>query len=227
MAESTRILFVHIPKTAGISLFSALAAAVGTDRAIRFSDASKENREKLLAMPDEEMRRYHLISGHFPLAIYLKKPLSDYRVITVLRDPVDRELSAYYYMKTWKGHPRHEMIKQMDLQQFIEHREKDRLANRQCFILSGASSFYRARKAIETHGIMAAPIDYLGDFCRLLERELHIGPLSLGRENETAKRPRVDEVPAELRSRLETLTSDDKRLYRHVKKKFEQEVLGR
>jgi hypothetical protein len=51
--------------------------------------------------------------------------------------------------------------------------------------------------------------------------------LSLGRENETARRPRVEEIPGDIRSRLEALTRDDRRLYLHVKGKFEQSVLGR
>src|SRR5689334_3860927 len=119
MTQEPRILFVHIPKTGGISLFSSIASAVGEGRAIRFADASKENREKFLAMSNEEVRRYRLVSGHFPLAIYLKKDLRDYQVITVLRNAVDRELSAYYYMKGWKAHPRHEQIGKMDLLQYV------------------------------------------------------------------------------------------------------------
>ena len=224
--EETRILFVHIPKTAGISLFNALSSALGPERSLRYPEISKENRQKYLAMSAEQVRSYRLLSGHFPLDFYLKQPVSDYQVITVLRDAVDRELSAYFYVRNWKGHPRHATLGQMDLYQFVEHRAKQQHSNWQCAILSGSGTFDEARKAIARHRILAAPVDYLGDFCKLLERRFGLGPLHPGRENVTGSRLGVDEVPPEIKSRLRELTAEDQRLYQYVKQKFEQEVLG-
>jgi hypothetical protein len=225
MTQDTRILFVHIPKTGGISLFTALSAAIGPERSLRFPEISKENREKYLGMSAEEVRSYHLLSGHFQLDFYLKQPVADYQVITVVRDPIDRELSAYFYIRGWKGHPRHHTIGQMDLHQFIEHRSKQPHSNWQCAILSGSGSFEAGRQALDDHGILAAPVEYLGEFCKALERRLGLGPLSLGRENVTESRLGVDEVPADIRERLQELTAEDQKLYQYVKRKFEQEVL--
>jgi hypothetical protein len=219
-----RILFLHIPKTAGISLFSALASAVGEDRAIRFASDTQPEREAFLRMSDEELRRYRLISGHFQLAFFLRKPIGDYQIVTVLRDPVDRVLSAFFFMKTSKSHPRNEEFAAMELSEFVAGSDRD-LTNRQCIALAGSESFQSAREAIDRYRVLAAPMDYVDDFCRMLERRLRVGPLSLKHENQTAFRLRVDEISSALRSRLEALTEEDRRLYEYVRRRFEEKSL--
>jgi hypothetical protein len=225
MPQDTRILFVHIPKTGGISLYSALSDAIGRERALRFPEGSKEHKLKYLAMPSDEVRRHALLSGHFPLAFYFHQPVTDYQVITVVRDAVDRELSAYFYMKNWKEHPRHHIVGRMDLHQFIEHRAKQRDTNRQCAILGGTGTYVAAFKALRKHRVLAAPTEYLGEFSRVLEQRLGLGPLKVGRENVTESRLAVDEVPADARKRLEEITGEDQRLYEFVKRNFEREFL--
>ena len=80
---------LHIPKTGGTSLFSALSAAVYPGRL-----------HVALSRQEVEERRtgFALLSGHFDwdiLDLFPEPP----RVLTVLRDPVDLALSAYGYLQ--------------------------------------------------------------------------------------------------------------------------------
>ena len=58
MSNDAKILFVHVQKAGGISLFRALAIAVGKEKSLRFVDASEPNREKYLQMTEEEIEWY-------------------------------------------------------------------------------------------------------------------------------------------------------------------------
>jgi hypothetical protein len=223
-----RILFVHVPKTAGMSLYYALARLVGERSAIRFAEGSKAVRERYLAMDDQELRRHRLISGHLPLHVFMQKPLDDYRLITLVRDPIERELSAYFYVKTWDKHPRHETMRDMDLYQYLDERErKAGSRNLQCRVVGGAPSFEAARRAIDERYMLAAPVEYLDQFCAHLARRLGSAPLKLERSNVTSFRMSAAEVHPGIIERFRRLTRGDRELYRYVKAKFEREVLAK
>jgi hypothetical protein len=85
----TRILHLHIEKTGGTALRMALARSLG--------HASKRfpyHHENQLAgiVPDD----WDLISGHFG---YGKLAPLGGRIVVLLRDPVDRFMSVYYYWR--------------------------------------------------------------------------------------------------------------------------------
>jgi hypothetical protein len=221
------LLFVHVPKTGGISLYTALAQVASLKPAIRFAANTKEMREQYLGMDVKELRRHRIISGHFPLPFFLKRPIEDYQIITVLRSPVDRELSAYFYLKTAEKHPRYEAMKGVSLTEHLERQEKGRHRNPQCSILSEAGTCEAVRKSIDDGRLLAAPMDYLAEFCADLERKWGVGPMKLGHRNATSVRLEVSEIHPDIRRRYEAMTGEDEALYQYVKQKFEREVLRR
>ncbi len=227
MANNDKILFVHIPKTAGISIYNALAEAVGGhDRAIRFPRNSEEEREKYLSMTRTEVRSYNLLSGHFPLPFFLRQPISDYKAVTVFRNPVDRELSAYFYIKTDPDHPLNtEWFRSLNLYQYIEHRQEKGNANPQCLFMCGERSFEKARKAVDEQLFLTAPLDYVKDFLEVLAKRLEIPINPPERANKTSFRLTVDEIHPDIKAGFESLTREDQKLYEYVKEKFEKEFL--
>lgn len=226
MKNDVRVLFVHIPKTAGISVYNALADAIGRDHSIRFATNSNVDRENYLKMTENEIRKLRLLSGHFPLPFFLKKPISDFKLISVLRNPIDRELSAYFYVKTQPKHPLNtKWFKTLDLYRYLDHREQQGNINPQCMHICGERLFEKAKLTIEKEYFLVAPLDYIDPFINVLENKFQFPIRTPKHVNKTAFRLTASEVHPDIRKRFELLTEDDLKLYTYVKEKFASEFL--
>lgn len=88
-----KVVFLHIPKTAGQSIHAALEESFGKDRVCpaRVNDS-------LQKMSIAELNSYSVFSGHLDWAFLdcIKGPKY---IFTILREPRDRILSFYFYMR--------------------------------------------------------------------------------------------------------------------------------
>jgi hypothetical protein len=213
----SKILFLHLPKTGGISLYNAIKESVGAYKSLRFIDGSHENREHYLSMTELEMSQTSLISGHFPLPFFQKKISSDYKIITIVREPIDRELSAYYYMKGWSGHPRHKFISNLSLDDYVTLLEKDVTAqNLQCLLISGTPEFDSAVASIEKNKVLIIPYEKLNQSKKKIETYLSINLQDIEVLNKTKFRLAKDEISPDLLERLRKITMNDEKLYRYA-----------
>lgn len=93
----TEIVFVHIPKTAGTSFRTALCRGFAEDKvspAFAASAITEDDRTRLAA--------YRVVSGHISMTD-VQRCFPQARLLTILRDPVDRCLSWYYYARRLDG----------------------------------------------------------------------------------------------------------------------------
>jgi len=88
-----RLLFVHIPKTAGTSMTEALAGLYG---ALTFPAMTTLD---YAAYDDARLLQYRLFKGHAYRRDYKRLP-PDTRRLTVLRDPVERAISFWRYYRS-------------------------------------------------------------------------------------------------------------------------------
>ncbi|MDV6344318.1 sulfotransferase family 2 domain-containing protein [Nitrosomonas sp. Is37] len=88
-----KIIFLHIPKTAGQSIHAALVNAFGKE-AVCPARVNDQLRQFSIA----ELNRYQVFSGHLDWSLLdcIKGPKY---VFTVLREPMDRILSFYFYTR--------------------------------------------------------------------------------------------------------------------------------
>jgi hypothetical protein len=87
---ATRLLHIHVPKTAGTALRTALQNT--KDPALTIFPHYDERSFKA-AQPDQ----FDVFSGHFGFDTATQ---IGGRMVTVLRDPVDRFVSVYYFWRT-------------------------------------------------------------------------------------------------------------------------------
>jgi hypothetical protein len=88
-----KVIFLHIPKTAGQSVHAALVNAFGKE-----SVCPARVNDQLRRMSITELNRYQVFSGHFDWSLLdcIKGPKY---VFTILREPIDRILSFYFYLR--------------------------------------------------------------------------------------------------------------------------------
>jgi hypothetical protein len=105
------LIFLHIPKTAGTTLnrmierqYSPFAIFTIDPHRIRATA------ERLKRLPEERRRRLRVVRGHLPYGIHEFLPQGA-TYITLLREPVARVLSAYYFVLRRPLNPLHRKLK--------------------------------------------------------------------------------------------------------------------
>ncbi len=116
-----RVIFTHIPKTAGSTMYSILQQLYGqnlfslygiANEPILFktlTDTSKNNPNTIWA-----------VSAHIPYGIHEHLQGGPWQYFTMLRDPMKRVLSLYYYVRRVKDHPHHNDSLTLPLETYLQ-----------------------------------------------------------------------------------------------------------
>jgi len=102
-----QIIFPHIWKTGGTSLASIFYNLFSQDECVRVEDK-----------PVESYQNTRFLTGHMPYGLHnvLSKP---YTYIGLIREPIERVVSSYYFMKEQKGHPLYQLVNQLTLEESL------------------------------------------------------------------------------------------------------------
>jgi hypothetical protein len=211
------VLLVHIPKTAGISLYTAMAKWFGPEQSLRYPRSTEEFKQQFLRLSDEELHRYRLISGHFNLPFWLRRDLGGRVVVASVREPVERFLSTYRYTRSWTGHPRHALVRDMSVAEFVDHCVAETARhNGQCQFLCGSGNFLAAKEMAQKQIDLLGSVEEIAMLTNALSERLGV-PLDLGTENRSLlEHPNRGDLDAALIDKLESCNVEDCKLWAYV-----------
>ena len=130
------VIFLHIPKAAGSTL-NRLIEAEYPLREMYSIDPSfyRWSWAHLQRLSKERLKRTRIFKGHMPFGLHAILPQAA-TYITILRDPVERVLSSFYYMRSYKLQPMYWKFKfeHWSLEDFVERSPRHNL---QCKIVAG------------------------------------------------------------------------------------------
>ncbi|MBK9122917.1 MAG: sulfotransferase family 2 domain-containing protein [Chloroflexi bacterium] len=129
-SDRQRVVFLHIPKTGGMSLYDVLRRNyAGLPAYVQFETRSA-GEHALFERPQHERDSLAYVAGHVHYGIHAiwSEPAAYF---TMLRDPVDRLISQYYYVTTSRDHRNYEKRSAVTFSEFaLEERHGSYVARR-------------------------------------------------------------------------------------------------
>ena len=230
------VLFLHIPKAAGQTLSQVIVRHFDPATVFTIGRPNSQFIEKLKNLSDSERAKIRLIKGHMPFGLheYLLRP-STY--ITMLREPVDRVISYYYFALRTPDHYLHEILhsKRMSLRDFVLDGLPTELDNGQTRLLSGIGNsvgvgqcdlkmLERAKRNLASYFAVIGFLEWFDETLLLLRSIFGWRNLYYARLNVTRNRPSKDAVDHETLDAIIRSNELDRHLYEWARNRFERQL---
>jgi hypothetical protein len=230
-ADKEAVIFLHLPKTAGTTLNRLIEWEYPLSEIYSVDPVFFEwSAARLHKLSSERLRRTRMFKGHMVFGLHkvLPQPAT---YITVLRDPVDRVISAYYFMRSYKLHPLYWKLRLQNytLDDFVRRSRRD---NVQSKIIAGAvyeepctrEIVERAKYNLRHHFSVVGLSARLEESLALMKLRFGWKLSSYSSFNVTRSRPKKRDLPEATLDLIHQKNAFDIELYECAQEIFESAV---
>lgn|GEM_PF-729476 len=227
-----RPIFVHLPKTAGSTLLQIIEREVAPDPVLRLYGQNQRLLRELAARSEAERRDVRAVSGHMGFGIDTMLPGPSV-YLTLLRDPVDRIVSHYFYLQSRPDGPDHAAALQgvTSLEEYVESSALSPLFhNGQCRLLGSdvaapvvpadRETLRRATAVLARPDVLVGFQDRFEESLALFRRSLGWGYPAYRNENVATTRPALGDLPPSTVELIRDRNALDVELYEHARIRF-------
>jgi hypothetical protein len=155
------------------------------------------------------------------------------RYITLLRDPIERIISNYYYVRRTPEHRLHDTLykEEWSLREYIEESGNHQLSNGMTRATAfhttgqiGESTYEQALHNLRKHFAVAGTVEQFDASLLLMKHKLGWSNVYYRRHNVTNDRPGKEDIPDDTRRIIREKNQYDLRLHSHVQSNLERQL---
>jgi hypothetical protein len=228
-------IFLHIPKTAGTTLNHIMERHYPPHQIFSFGPV--DGVEAFTQLPLEQRHAFRLVRGHmaFGLHAYVRPP---YRYFTMLRKPVERVISYYYFMLERPEHYLHNSLHEnrMGLEAFVASGWSTMAENAQTRMLSGVyhgppgfgeldeTVLEAAKRNLREQFVTVGLTERFDESLLLLRRYLGWNKIYYQRQNVTRKRPSRRQISPQTLAVIRAHNQLDLELYDYARALMDAQI---
>jgi len=229
--DEDALIFLHIPKSAGTTINRLIEAEYPLFEIFSVDPVfSKWSCNHLWNLSAERLKRFRIFKGHmlFGLHKILPQPATYF---AVFRDPIDRVISAFYFMRNYKLHPNYWKFRRLNwkLEDFVRNSPRD---NVQTKIVAGApyeepctpEIYARANDNLHRHFSVVGLSERFEDSLAVMKLRFGWKLASYSSFNITRTRPKKRDLPATTLDLIAEKNSFDLQLYESAARLFQQSL---
>jgi len=221
------IYFPHIPKAGGTTLKQQFFKAFGNHDCLKIWDprfGADVSPEGFKDVDKKTLQGIKAITGHLPVNLFFENQYAkaafesgDIKIITAVRNPIDRVISLYNYVSHNRKHPNHLVMKNKSPIEFITEQKLNFQYNFLKFPNSdGLDAIFESITVFSIENSIA-------EFANFFQQELNFDVGRTEIKNTTVsiaggrKLFSMNDIPVEVLKQLEEKHYLDMSLYRHAK----------
>jgi hypothetical protein len=228
--------YVHVPKTAGTTMRIIFLWLYWWNQ-ILWAKGKDYLADKAQNMSAHDLARIRLVAGHSTFGMHEALPFTNFQYFTILREPVARVLSQYYYLRRQPKHRLYDVVNRYNLSLKTLLEENYLNPNVQTFWMTGADKqnfrgghydpeiVEKAKQNIDQYFGFVGLNEYFNESLILLKRQMgwHRYPL-YAQKNVTKSRKKQDEESPETLEAIKRYNQMDLELYDYVAAQFHERL---